>query len=146
MNFIKGISHKQALDCYYLDLKTLKMWSLQQWETELKKKEVKTLGIYDEKLIIGICTYQIILDEVEISYLSIHPNHEKKGLGTYLINRLFEECYENNISKIFLEVSVKNKVAINFYKKSGFKTIGLRKNYYKDGSDAILKEKKLLKK
>ena len=50
--------------------------------------------------------------------------------------------------KIFLEVRVSNIIAIDLYKASGFKEIGLRKNYYrtKDGrEDAILMSKSLKK-
>ena len=50
---------------------------------------------------------------------------------------LITYCVENNIKKIHLEVSSKNKIAINLYTKFGFTQVGLRKNYYKN-SDAIL--------
>ena len=43
-------------------------------------------------------------------------------------------------------VNEKNLEAQNFYNAFGFKTIGIRKKYYKDGSNALLQEKKLLKK
>ena len=52
--------------------------------------------------------------------------------------------FENlNIKKIFLEVSHTNIKADNFYRRFNFLTVGIRRNYYKDGSDALLKEKKL---
>ena len=38
---------------------------------------------------------------------------------------------------ITLEVSSKNEAAIALYKKSDFKEVGIRKNYYED-SDAII--------
>ena len=47
------------------------------------------------------------------------------------------------INKMSLEVSLDNLVAENFYKKFNFNTVGRRRNYYKNGSDALLKEKKL---
>ena len=42
-----------------------------------------------------------------------------------------------NIKKIFLEVSVQNSHAINFYLKNGFKKIGIRKDYYKINKQKI---------
>ena len=60
----------------------------------------------------------------------------------YLIKR----CKELNIKKIILEVSETNDAAINFYNHFNFFTVGIRKKYYKDGSDAFLKEKFLIKK
>ena len=72
-------------------------------------------------------------------------NHKfrKRGFGTYLMNHLIEQCKKLNIKKIFLEVSHTNFIAEKFYSRFDFYTVGIRKNYYKDGSDALLKEKKL---
>ena len=58
---------------------------------------------------------------------------------------LIQKCEELNLNKLLLEVSDLNSIAENFYKQFNFLTVGRRKNYYKDGSDAVLKEKKLIK-
>ena len=58
---------------------------------------------------------------------------------SYLIN----QCKKLNINKLFLEVSNNNSTAEKFYSRFDFSTVGIRRNYYKDGSDALLKEKKL---
>ena len=56
---------------------------------------------------------------------------------------LIKECEKLNINKLFLEVSHTNITAEKFYSRFDFSTVGIRRNYYKDGSDALLKEKKL---
>ncbi len=56
---------------------------------------------------------------------------------------LIEYCEKLNIKKLFLEVSKNNLIAEKFYSSFNFSTVGMRKNYYRDGSDALLKEKKL---
>ena len=61
---------------------------------------------------------------------------------TYLIKK-FEKL---NLKKILLEVSQSNVTAERFYSRFDFYTVGIRRNYYKDGSDALLKEKKLITK
>jgi ribosomal protein S18 acetylase RimI-like enzyme len=43
---------------------------------------------------------------------------------------LIDEVKKLDVKKIFLEVSVQNKEAINFYLKNGFQKIGIRKGYY----------------
>ena len=48
-----------------------------------------------------------------------------------------------NINKLFLEVSHTNVTAEKFYDGFDFSTVGIRRNYYKDGSHALLKEKKI---
>ena len=56
---------------------------------------------------------------------------------------LIKLCEKLNLNKLLLEVSQSNFNAEKFYSRFDFSTVGIRKNYYKDGSDAILKEKKL---
>ena len=56
---------------------------------------------------------------------------------------LIELCEKLDINKILLEVSHTNFKAEKFYSRFDFSTVGIRRNYYKDGSHALLKEKKL---
>ena len=56
---------------------------------------------------------------------------------------LIKKCEKLNLKKILLEVSQSNVTAERFYRRFDFSTVGIRKNYYKDGSHALLKEKKL---
>ena len=43
---------------------------------------------------------------------------------------IIQFCKKQNISKINLEVSSSNIIAINLYKKFDFKQVGCRKKYY----------------
>ena len=43
--------------------------------------------------------------------------------------------------RVILDVRVNNEKGLNFYKKNGFKQINVRKNYYLDGTDALVMEK-----
>ena len=139
---INKINSKNSKSCYELDLKSLKLWNLDQWENELEKDYVTALGIYLDKSILGVCVFHKIYDEAEIRYLSVHPSYKRRGLGKKLIYKILKECKNENIKRVFLEVSIRNKQALGFYDYLGFKTICIRKKYYKDGSDALLKEKK----
>ena len=77
--------------------------------------------------IIGFVYFYHIKDEVEIIKIGILKSHQRKGYGSIIINAI----KKLNTKKIFLEVSVENSKAINFYLKNGFKQIGIRKGYYK---------------
>ena len=140
---IKQIYEKDIDLCYELDSNTISLWNKKQWANEFKKEGVKVFGILLSNLIIGICVLQVVLDEAQINFFSINKNHRKKGFGTYLMRYLIKECEKLNISKLILEVSHTNFTAEKFYSKFDFSTVGIRKGYYKDGSDALLKEKNL---
>ena len=140
---IKQIYRKDIDLCYELDSNTISLWNKKQWANEFKKEGVKVFGILLSNLIIGICVLQVVLDEAQINFFAINNNHRKKGFGTYLMRYLIKECEKLNISKLILEVSHTNFTAEKFYSKFDFSTVGIRKGYYKDGSDALLKEKNL---
>ena len=83
----------------------------------------------------------MVLDEAQINFFVINQKYRKKGLGSYLMEYLINQCEKLNITKILLEVSRTNLTAEKFYSRFDFFTVGIRRNYYKDGSDALLKEK-----
>ena len=140
---IKQIYEKDIDLCYELDSNTISLWNKNQWANEFKKEGVKVFGILLSNLIIGICVLQVVLDEAQINFFAINNIHRKKGFGTYLMRYLIKECQKLNISKLILEVSHTNFTAEKFYSNFDFSTVGIRKGYYKDGSDALLKEKNL---
>ena len=143
---IKQLNEKDIDLCYELDSNSISLWSKEQWTKELKKEGVKIFGLLLSNTIIGICVFHVILDEAQINFFVINQKHRKKGFGTYLMNYLIKECEKLNLKNLFLEVSHTNFTAEKFYSYFNFSTVGKRRNYYKDGSDALLKEKKLITK
>ena len=140
---IKHINKKDIDLCYELDSNTISLWSKKQWVNELKKEDVKVFGLVLLNFVIGICVFHVVLDEAQINFFVINQKYREKGYGSYLMSYLIKECEKSNINRIFLEVSNTNIIAEKFYSRFDFFTVGIRRNYYKDGSDALLKEKKL---
>jgi len=140
---IKQIKEKDIDLCYKLDSKTISLWSKKQWANEFKREGTKIFGLFMINLVIGICVFQIVLDEAQINYFVVNKKFRKKGFGSYLMSYLIKKCEKLNLKKILLEVSQSNVTAERFYSSFNFSTVGIRRNYYKDGSHALLKEKKL---
>ena len=140
---IKQLNEKDIDLCFELDSNNISFWSKKQWVNEFKKEGTKIFGLLTANLVIGICVFQIVLDEAQINYFVVDNKFRKRGFGSRLMNYLIKQCEKLNISKLLLEVSQRNIIAEEFYSSFDFFTVGIRKNYYKDGSDAILKEKKL---
>ena len=140
---IKQINNKDIDLCYELDSNTISLWSKEQWANEFKKDGTKIFGLLIKNLVIGICVFQVVLDEAQINYFVVNNKFRKKGFGSYLMNYLIKNCEKLNLKKLLLEVSQSNVAAEKFYSHFNFSTVGIRKFYYKDGSHALLKEKKL---
>ena len=105
MIYIKQIYEKDIDLCHALDLNTISIWNKKQWANEFKKEGIKVFGILLSNLIIGICVFQVVLDEAQINFFVINQNYRKKGFGTYLMSYLIKECKKLNITKLILEVS-----------------------------------------
>lgn len=111
----------------FLDIKNIK-----DFDAFYKNSRYNIYEEYFENILAGyLITYDNV-DSLDIFEIAVDKNFRKKGIASKLLNRINDE------RKILLEVSEKNRVAINLYKKNGFKMISRRKNYYLDGSDAIV--------
>ena len=138
---IKQIKEEDIGLCYELDSNTISLWSKKQWINEFKKERVNIFGLLLSNLVIGICVFQIVLDEAQINFFVVDQKYRNKGYGSLLMLFLIKQCEELSVNKLFLEVSSTNLTADKFYSRFDFSTVGIRRNYYKDGSDALIKEK-----
>ena len=101
--------------------------SIEDFENYFNEDTIKIWKILTRK-IIGFVIFYHVKDEIEIIQIGIMKACQRKNYGSSIINKIKKL---NDIRKIFLEVSVENTKAINFYLKNGFKKIGIRKAYYK---------------
>ena len=135
--------------CVDLDQKSLNgLWSKSQWVRELTDPKRICLGIIElgTKKLLGLCSAWLVIDELQITFIAVHPKHQRKGLGRFLLSELIKRSESLQTNHIHLEVKKNNEPAIAFYKSMGFKTVGNRSNFYKDGSDALILHKETLNK
>ena len=106
---------------------------IEDFEKYFNNDTIKIWKILTQK-IIGFVIFYHVKDEIEIIQIGIMKACQRKNYGSFIINKIKKL---NNIKKIFLEVSVENTKAINFYLKNGFKKIGIRKAYYKSNKKKV---------
>jgi [ribosomal protein S18]-alanine N-acetyltransferase len=68
--------------------------------------------------------------------VAVHPSHRRRGAGSALAAAAVGAAPPGGCA--LLEVAAGNPAAIATYKAAGFRKVGLRRAYYKDGSDAVL--------
>ena len=78
----------------------------------------------------GFCIFSCNEKEAEIITMAILPKYQNQGIGFLILTELEGILSEINCNKVFLEVASNNLKALHLYDKSGFKSIGIRKNYY----------------
>ncbi|MBE6043125.1 MAG: ribosomal-protein-alanine N-acetyltransferase [Clostridium thermopalmarium] len=127
---------EDVLDIYNLSFTPF--WSLDSLKNEIKNKFSKYIVVKKENKVIGFAALWIILDEINIINIAIHPNYRGIGASNLLMDAIIDICKEHKIPSITLEVRSNNIVAQNLYKKYGFTEEGLRKNYYGEELHAII--------
>jgi ribosomal-protein-alanine N-acetyltransferase len=90
-----------------------------------------------ENGLIAFACSSLILDELHILEVAVHPCRRNAGLGALLINQLIQTAAAKNARRAYLEVRRSNRSAIRLYEKCGFTEDAVRTGYYGDGEDAV---------
>ena len=116
-----------------------KPWSLSGIESFYYKKTSDIYVWRDRNRISGFIMAEHILEQGELQRIAIVPFIRRMGIGTLFLQEFRERYRKMGVETIYLEVRESNKIARNFYKKSGFEEYGRRAKYYTDPmEDAIL--------
>lgn len=113
-------------------------WSLESLRGELKNEFAKYVIIKKDDVIVGYGGIWIIYDEAQVTNIAVHPSYRGLHIGDLIVESLFEVCKKAHITAMTLEVRESNLIAQNLYKKYGFTTEGIRKNYYEDNHENAL--------
>lgn len=107
---------------------------------DLNNSNFKCLMAIYKGEIVGYISFSYIFD-IEIEAIVVKLSYQRQGIGSILLDYIFNFACNNKINNIFLEVRKSNFAAISLYKKFGFKEISVRKNYYKNNEDALILKK-----
>lgn len=80
--------------------------------------------------IIGYLNYREIAGEGELDRVCVLPEYRGQRLGEKLLAAMLEYAKDRGVGDITLEVRAGNEPAKGLYEKYGFRTEGVRKNYY----------------
>lgn len=96
-------------------------------------------GIYESDVLAGYYAAGQVADEGELMSICVLPEFRGRGFGKMLLNHMEETLKQLGSVQIFLEVRESNRSARNLYSSSGFKEMGIRRNYYSNnGENAII--------
>lgn len=143
---IYKLDEKFTDEVHYICTKCFKSpWSRKGIENELINNLFCTyLGAFIDDTLVGFAGMWIIVNEAQITNIAVLPEHRNKNVATKLLKELISYSKTKYAETMFLEVRFSNLKAQNLYRKFGFKTDGLRKQYYSDNNeDAILMSKML---
>lgn len=114
-------------------------WSEKSFEEILDNPKAVYVVAREEEQVIGYCGAYLILDEADINQVAVAPAHREKGVGRMMMTALMERLKQAGAESVTLEVRKSNIPAIALYEGLGFRTEGIRKNFYeKPAEDALI--------
>ena len=113
-------------------------WSRSMFASELAKASSICLGAFDEERLIGYIVNSRYVDAWHVMNVAVHPDYQRRGIATRLLERLFDLTRDDQRRGYTLEVRVSNLDAIGLYEKLGFERQGLRRGYYTDNREDAL--------
>ena len=100
----------------------------------------KSLVCRIDNAIVGFIIFSVLNKEIHLLNIAVHTEHQRKGIGSLLMETMLKQASVMGVLKVYLEVRSKNEKAILFYKKYNFIKDAVRVNYYtgENSDDAVL--------
>jgi ribosomal-protein-alanine N-acetyltransferase len=113
-------------------------WSRSMFASELAKPTSICLGAFEGLDLIGYVINSRYVDAWHIMNVAVAPEHQRRGVASRLLERLFELTRDDERRGYTLEVRVSNEAAIRLYEQLGFEPRGIRRGYYTDNREDAL--------
>ncbi|TRM11382.1 ribosomal-protein-alanine N-acetyltransferase [Lentibacillus cibarius] len=115
------------------------------WPKEIMLQEIVDnhhahyYGMFLNGQMIGYAGMWHVIDDAQITTISVIPSFRGKKLGEKLFLYVIEQAMYMGAKRLSLEVRASNTTAQRMYRKFGLVPGGVRKNYYTDNQeDAIV--------
>lgn len=99
------------------------------------------LVVRKEDELVAFIGCRISKEDAHITNLAVKPKFQKKGLATYLLEQAKQFALFNDCQQLSLEVRVSNHDAKRLYRKFGFVSTNIRKNYYTENNEDAVEMK-----
>lgn len=103
--------------------------------SRLTNELLGAFGVLKPKLVLGYGGLWLLVDDVHISTLAVHPQWRGRGLGELLLISLLDRGLELGGIRSTLEVRVSNLAAQELYQRVGFQVVSRQKRYYADNNE-----------
>jgi ribosomal-protein-alanine N-acetyltransferase len=116
----------------------LDAWSEQSVREELTGPRRRAL-VACRPEVVGYVVTAAAGDVLDLQRIAVHPAHR---LARELLTAALDRP-QDGVHRVLLEVAADNPAALAFYTDAGFVEVDRRRRYYRDGSDAVVMERRL---
>ena len=98
-----------------------KPWTREQLQNDLVLSANSENWVYmEDQQVVGYILGWKVMDEFHLNNIAVHSDFQRRHIGRSLIEHITNHLQSQNIQRIYLEVSGKNKPAQQLYKSMGF--------------------------
>jgi ribosomal-protein-alanine N-acetyltransferase len=117
------------------------------WNTEFLGRLLAQPGAFsmvaaDDGTPAGFVLARANAGEAEILSVAVRLSSRRRSLATALVQSVLDLASADGVAEVFLEVAAENAAARALYRRLGFREVGLRPAYYREGtgvgSDALI--------
>jgi ribosomal-protein-alanine N-acetyltransferase len=83
---------------------------------------------------VGFVLARVAADEAEILSIGVPESARGKGIASAMLAAAARSVAQAGATKLFLEVASENRAARTLYSKLGFRDVGRRPGYYREGA------------
>jgi [ribosomal protein S18]-alanine N-acetyltransferase len=107
------------------------------WTRQMFLWELQNVGVSfgyvlrtAECRVAAFCTIWVVMDEIHINNIAVHPACRGGGVGRALLEFVLRLGAGLGARRATLEVRRSNQAALKLYERLGFTVAGVRRNYY----------------
>lgn len=128
---IQEMRPEDACEAAVLDAQIFSMpWSEYGFLSSLLSEDTLYLTVRAGGRLIGYCGLLQSFDEADITNVAVAEEYRGQGIGCAMLTELMQRGSARGIERFTLEVRVSNLAARSLYRKLGFVSVGIRKNFY----------------
>ena len=105
-------------------------WKREDFISSINNPNNIYLVVEDEGKVIAYCGLWNIVGVGHINNVAVDKEYQHRGIAYRMLSKLIVKARFQSINSFTLEVRISNKRAINLYEKLGFKSVGIRPNFY----------------
>lgn len=114
-------------------------WPRRAFQELLAEPHLRSLAIDGaDGQLAGYAFCSVAADQGEILNLAVHPAARRRGLGRQLLEAALQIMRQAGATGVFLEVRQSNEAAIRLYADAGFRSVSLRRGYYRNPTEHAL--------
>jgi [ribosomal protein S18]-alanine N-acetyltransferase len=114
-------------------------WSSSLFMSELALRTTRAYYVArNGRELVGYGGLMMTVDEAHITTIAVDPRRHRMKIGTRLLLVLAREAIARGATAITLEVRMSNLGAQDLYRRFGFTSEGVRKNYYQEVNEDAL--------